>query len=260
MKHLRTYKLFEAREIDDRLEFEVGDEVWVSTRYGDYDWKNIPCQVMDIKVGTDVAGSPHNEIKVYFYYVRNSETEEIRPFRSFKLSKIQNTNESTAYDDMKNIIEDASNICDDIRDDGFIVDVKPDNDIHIKMLGMYRKGTITSPPTRSIDITISKSVFWFADIQETIGRLVGYMESENFSCDVDFVTEVADRAARVSMRRPISKKVKYKEFVKLFGGGIEPWNTQTKPARQSSNKLSSIKLIFEIDSLYLLDVINQRDK
>lgn len=169
-------------------------------------------------------------------------------------------NESRAYDEMKNIIEDASSICDDIRDEGFKIDVKPDNDIHIKMLGMYRRGTISSPHTTKIEINISKNVFWFVDIQETIGRLVGYMDSENFTCDVDFVTEIADRAARVSMRRPISKKVKYKEFVKLFGGGIEPWNTQTKSPRESSNKLSSIKLIFEIDSLYLLNVINQRDK
>lgn len=115
------------------------------------------------------------------------------------------------------------------------------------MLGMYRKGTISSPHTTKIEINISKNVFCFIDIQETIGRLVGYMEDENFTCDVDFVTEVADRAARVSMRRPISRKLKYKEFVKLFGD-------------DRYNKLSSIKLIFEIDSLYLLNVINQRDK
>lgn len=163
------------------------------------------------------------------------------------MKHLRGYNESTAYDDMKNIIEDASSICDDIRDEGFKIDIKPDSDIHIKMLGMYRKGTISSPPTTKIEIDISKSVFWFVDIQETIGRLVGYMEDENFTCDVDFVTEVADRAARVSMRRPISRKLKYKEFVKLFGD-------------DRYNKLSSIKLIFEIDSLYLLDVINQRDK
>lgn len=249
MRHLRTYKLFEGEiyyGIDDKLEFEVGDEVWVNSHNG-YEWKDIPCQIMDIKVGTDVAGSPHNEIKVYFYYVRNSETEEIRPFRSFKLSKIENgVNESTAYDDMKNIIEDINNMCDDLRDDGFVIDIKPDNDIAIKMLGLYRRGSVTSLHTTKIEVGISKSDFILKEIYESTGRIYNYMKSENFDCNVEFVTSIANRAASVSMRRPISKKTTYVEFVKLFNIG--------------GNKLSSIKMIFEIDPIYLLDVINQRDR
>ncbi len=97
MKYLNTYKLFESiskypdgfgryldnDDIQDSLQYDIGDMVWVR------DWSDVPCQVMDIKVGVDVSGSPHNEILVYFYYVRNSETEEIERFRSFKLSEIE---------------------------------------------------------------------------------------------------------------------------------------------------------------------------
>lgn len=286
MKHLKKYKLFEEltdtsifpeyhrlagkdvnkvlKEIYNQLpqeEITHQKEDWIES-YGEESYKTM-VDVDGIRVSLKVCKAPFLPIATISIdrYQVGAKLFSLKLFN--RLKKLYNdlfkeeVTESTAYDDMKNIIEDASSICDDIRDDGFVVDVKPDNDIHIKMLGMYRRGTITTSHNK-IEITISKSVFWFADIQETIGRLVGYMESENFSCDVDFVTEIANRAASVSMRRPISKKVKYKEFVKLFGGGIEPWNTQAKPARQSSNKLSSIKLIFEVDSLYLLDVINKR--
>jgi hypothetical protein len=105
MRHIKNYKLFESlskyptemgdyideSEIHDRLEFEIGDPVWVNVvRWVNNKDVKIPGEVMDIKVGIDVAGSPHNEIWVYYYYVRNSETEDIESFRSFKLDAIEN--------------------------------------------------------------------------------------------------------------------------------------------------------------------------
>lgn len=162
-------------------------------------------------------------------------------------------NESTAYDDMKNIIEDINNMCDDLRDDGFVIDMKPDNDIAIKMLGLYRRGSITSLHTTKIEVNIAKKDFMLNEIDESIGRIYNYMKSENFDCKIEFITSIANRASSLSMRRPTSKKTTYEEFIKLFSaGGYRDENVL--------NKLSSIKMIFEINPIYLLKVINQRDR
>jgi uncharacterized protein (UPF0335 family) len=77
--------LEESKEAaNDQLEFEIGDIVRVNNQF----WEG-PGQVMDIEVGIDTAGSPHNEIEVYYYLVRNPETEEIERFRSYKLELVQ---------------------------------------------------------------------------------------------------------------------------------------------------------------------------
>lgn len=185
-------------------------------------------------------------------------------------------NESTSYNEMKNIIDDVNSICDYIRDEDFAVEVKPDNDISIKMLGMYRTGTTSSTTTNSISVSISsnlektshKNTFWFDEIEETVGRLVKYLESENFSCYVEYVTEIADRVGTVSMRKPVSRKQKYEEFIKQFYQSTPIDIRDKRPLIKTSvnNKhdnrfigLVSINLIFDIDPIYLLDVINKRD-
>jgi len=257
MRYLKTYKIFESdREIDDRLEFEIGDEVWVN----EYGWKGIPCQVMNIKVGTDVCGSPHNEIQVYFYYVRNSETEEVEPFRSFFLSKISEVNESNAFTEIQSIMNDINDICDDARDDGFVVEVKPDNEIHMKLIGLYRKMSIASKKSAEpISATFTKDEFSISEIKDTIDRLVGYMSSENFDCEIHYVSLLASRAASVSMRRPMSKKISYEELNSYLSNPDDfTFSDEYFLHLVFISKLKEVRLTFDVDPLYILDIINSR--
>jgi hypothetical protein len=159
-----------------------------------------------------------------------------------------------AFTEIQNIMDDINDICDDARDDGFVVEVKPDNEIHMKIIGLYRKASIESRKTAEpISVTFTKDEFSVSEIKDVIDRLAGYMRSENFDCQVQYISLLAARAGSVSMRKPLSKKISYEEF-KSYLTNPDDFTFSDEYIR----KLKEIKLIFDVDPLHILDIINTR--
>lgn len=161
-----------------------------------------------------------------------------------------------AFVEIQSIMNDINDMCDEARDDGFEVEVKPDNEIHMKLIGLYRKASIASKKSAEpISITFTKPEFFIDEIKDIIGRLVGYLGEEKFDCEIHYTSILAYRAANVSMRRPIAKKITYDEFKSYLSNSSDFTHTD-----DYSKKLKEVKLIFDVDPLYLLNQINNREQ
>ena len=89
-------------------------------------------------------------------------------------------------------MNDINDICLESRDDGFDVIIFPDNDIEIKMMGLYLSGLIKDRQNMFIRVVFdrprqdgSKS-FGLSKIKEVVNRLIGYMGNEKFKTNVTF--------------------------------------------------------------------------
>ena len=99
---------------------------------------------------------------------------------------------SKSFKRIKDIMNDINDICLESRDDGFDVIIFPDNDIEIKMMGLYLSGLIKDRQNMFIRVVFdrprqdgSKS-FGLSKIKEVVNRLIGYMGNEKFKTNVTF--------------------------------------------------------------------------
>lgn len=163
--------------------------------------------------------------------------------------KIFESTSGNAFTEMRGIMDDIDDICNDARDDGFVVDIEPTDEIHLKLVGLFRKASIesrkTAPP---ITVKFTKDEFSMSEIKDTIDRLAGYMRDERFDCEIEYISLLAARSGIVSMKKPLSKKIRYED--------LKPGDFSDEYIR----KLKEIKLIFDVDPLHVLDIVNSRTK
>lgn len=119
----------------------------------------------------------------------------------------ENVNANAFYE-TKNVINTINDICEDARDDMFEVKIRPNDDITIKMLSLYRKGTVDGPRTE-ITVEFIKEGFEIGDLKDVIDRLIKYIKGEQFYYHLEYVSESAKRAAGVSFRSPIPRRIEY---------------------------------------------------
>lgn len=169
----------------------------------------------------------------------------------FKISKVNEDvspnyapEASKSYIKAKGILEDVKNICYDLSDDGFRVDVNPSDDISIKVLGLnmiFRNNKdIPAPNKVQIEITIRKmGSFYIGDILPTTDRLAAYLKEEDFECKaVHYVTEVSDR---LKYGESIWKYSTYDKLKTL--DQPTPISKHHKPERR---KFNIVKLLFYV--------------
>jgi hypothetical protein len=119
-------------------------------------------------------------------------------------------NESNSFLDLKEIIYSLEDICMDLKDEGFTINILPDNDIRLKMLsivvsntlrGLYKPGQDLGyvngqPFAPDFTLSIVKFQLWQGDrenigfvynnsIKEYISRIEEYMKSNGFDSKVE---------------------------------------------------------------------------
>lgn len=158
------------------------------------------------------------------------------------------------FTEIQNIMDDINDICNDAMDDGFEVKISPENEIHMKLIGLFRKASIGSKDI-PITVTFIKDEFSISEIKDVIDRLAGYMKNEKFDCMIEYISLLAARAGSVSMRKPLSKRIKYGEL-KSYLDNPDDFTFSDEYIR----KLREVKLIFDVDPLHILDIIKSREK